>query len=100
MANLITKMDANPRYDPETELKSAGKWRVSRQKRYLIAAIVAVKYVHILGFAISVLTFKLHFHLCYLVVASILLHIPSIHHLDCLPQLRHGRLRHLLHYQA
>jgi hypothetical protein len=43
MATFVTKMDVRPRYDPEAELKTAGKWRVCREKIYLTSALVAVK---------------------------------------------------------
>jgi hypothetical protein len=43
MASFVTNMDVRPRYDPEAELKMAGKWRVGREKFCLTAALVAVK---------------------------------------------------------
>jgi hypothetical protein len=47
MASFVTKKDMKARYDPEAELKTAGKWRVSREKVYLITGLVIVKYVHL-----------------------------------------------------
>ena len=43
MASFVTEKDVRPRYDPEAELKTAGKWRVGREKVYLGTALVAVK---------------------------------------------------------
>ena len=45
LGSYVAKMDVKPRYDPEEELRLSGKSNVSRQKRDLIIALIAVKYV-------------------------------------------------------
>jgi hypothetical protein len=45
LASFVTKMDLPARYDPEAEVKAAGKSGVSREKVGLIAGLATVKYV-------------------------------------------------------
>ncbi len=43
MGRYVSQVPVEPRYNAEEELKTAGKWRVGRERIYLIAAVVCVK---------------------------------------------------------
>lgn len=43
LGSYVSQVAVDPRYDVDEELKTAGKWRVGRERVYLIAAVVSVK---------------------------------------------------------
>nr|KAK5444925.1 hypothetical protein LTR18_004630 [Exophiala xenobiotica] len=47
MGRYVSQVPVEPRYNAEEELKTAGKWRVGRERIYLIAAVVCVNFMFI-----------------------------------------------------
>lgn len=45
MGKYVSQVSVDPRYNAEEEVKTAGKWRVGRERVYLITAVIAVKLV-------------------------------------------------------